>query len=192
MLTAKKLSITAIFVALDVLANIFSIPIMGSNYISFTYLVCFAAAFYLGLTPALIVGALGDLIGCLIVPKGAFNPVIFMSSVLIAVIPALIFKIKGVNKYVKLVIALVICTVLVTAFLNTYALWLMYSKGKTFFVYLWARLPFQLLNTAVNGLLMFILMRIGIIDKLIQKYEINAKVGDSNVVVEDTNEKLDN
>ncbi len=167
MFSTKKLVYTALFTALNVLANIFSIKLFTSNYLSFVYVVCFMAAAYLGILPAAIVAFLGDLIGCFVAPKGEINPLILLSSTLLGLIPALIFKIKNLDLTVKLIIALVICTVVCTSFLNTYALWVMYSSSsKTFWVYLGGRLPFQLVNTFYNGVIVFALLKSKALDRL--------------------------
>ncbi|MDD3831362.1 MAG: folate family ECF transporter S component [Clostridia bacterium] len=183
--TTQKLVYTALLVALNVLANIFSIPILGSNYISFTYLVCFLAGMYLGVVPAVIVGGMGDFLGCLLVPKGVFNPLILLSSIMLALIPALIFRYSKQNKYINVAISVFLCLFLCTAFLNTLGLWLIYGFNNEgieivnfvsyiqavrpirtgFWTYLAARIPFQTLNALVNAVLICVIIKSGIMDK---------------------------
>ena len=85
------------------------------------------------------------------------------------IIPALVYKLPKLSKMLKLVISLVICTIVCSAGLNTYALWVLYGakNGKTFWVYLWGRLPFQLINTVVNGILLAVIQQTKVIDKLL-------------------------
>ncbi len=164
----QKLTATAMLVALSVVANAFSIQVSGSNYISFTYIPCFIAAMYLGIIPSAAVGFLGDLIAGLLFPKGAYNILIGLASMLTAVIPATAYKLFPKYRKVDLFVSLLLCTIICTSGLNTYALWLVYGakNGKTFWVYLWARLPFQLINTVVNGILIWILQASRVVDKL--------------------------
>jgi len=167
----QKLTATAMLVALSVVANIFSVQIYGSNYISFTYIPCFVAAIWLGVIPAAAVGFLGDLIAGLLFPHGVYNILIGISSTLIAVVPAVIYKIMPNKRRIALLTSLAICSTLCTSGLNTYALWLMYGaqSGKTFWVYLGGRLPFQLLNTLVNGVLIALLQESRAIDNALSK-----------------------
>ena len=164
----QKLTATAMLVALSVVANAFSVQISGSNYLSFTYVPSFLAAMYLGIFPAAAVGFLGDLIAGLLFPKGAYNVLIGIASTLLAVIPAVVYKVFPKHRRLNLLVSLILCTVICTCGLNTYAMWLMYGakSGKTFWVYLWGRLPFQLLNTVVNGVIICILQESRVVDKL--------------------------
>ena len=167
----QKLCATAMLIALSVVANAFSIQLSGSNYLSFTYIPCFVAAIYLGIIPAAAVGFLGDLIAGFLFPKGAYNILIGLASTLIAVIPAILYKFFPNHRRLNLFLSLLLCTVVCTSGLNTYAMWLMYGakNGKTFWVYLWGRLPFQLLNTVANGVIVGVLQESRVIDKLFGK-----------------------
>lgn len=172
----QKLAFTALLSALSVLANAFSIPISGSNYISFTYLPSFVAAIYLGVVPATVVGFVGDLIAGLLFPKGAYNILIAIASTLIGTIAGVVYKLFPKHRFAALLISLAACTVVCTAGLNTYALWVLFGakNGKTFWVYLWGRLPFQLLNTFVNGAMIALLQQSRVLDKLFAKIELNG------------------
>lgn len=166
----RLIAYTAVMLALDVVANIFSIPLFGSNYLSFTYAVCFISAVYLGLVPTVAISVFGDILGWLIAPQGAYNPFVGISSLLIGLLPSLILMLPNLNKYVKIAISFVVCAIVCTAGINTYGLWWMYAaaKGKTFWVYL-GRLPFQLIMVVVNAIIVFMIVRLRIIDKLIDK-----------------------
>lgn len=164
-----KIAFTAVLSALSVVANLISITLSGSNYLSFTFVPTFVAGIYFGVGPAAIVGFVGDLIAGIIAPKGAYNLLIALASTLMGVIAALVYKLPKLSPLIKLLLSLVICTVVCSAGLNTYALWLLYGakNGKTFWVYLWGRLPFQLINTAVNGILLAIIQQSKVIDRLL-------------------------
>lgn len=166
-----KLTYTAVLTAICALTNVFSVQLSGSNYLSFTYIPCFIAGIYLGILPGITVGLLGDVIGQLIHPMGAYNPLIGLSCILLGVIPAIVYRTLPLNRPLKLIVSIFLCAVICTSGLNTFALWVMYSasSGKTFWVYLGARLPFQLVMFAVNGVLLLAIQQSNIIDKLIAK-----------------------
>ena len=150
--TPKRISYLGIMTALAVITNIFSVTVnSGANSISFNYVICSLAGVFFGPISGGIVGLLGDLIGCLIAPKGPFNPFVMISSALIGVLSGLAFMIPKVNAYFKIIIAYILIFVVCTLGLNTFGLWFYYAKGKkSFWVYLIGRAPFQAINIAIN------------------------------------------
>ncbi len=150
--TPKRIAYLGIMTALAVITNIFSITVnSGANSISFNYVICSLAGVFFGPVSGGIVGLLGDLIGCLISPKGPFNPFIMLSSALIGVLSGLAFMLPKVNVYFKLLIAYVFIFVVCTLGFNTFGLWFYYAKGKkSFLVYLIGRAPFQAINVVIN------------------------------------------
>lgn len=157
----RKIAYTAVFVALATIANVFTWLPIPSFAISFAAMPSFFAGFICGPIPGFWVGALGDLLGQLISPKGAWLPTITLAAALMGLIPGLINKIPKLNTYIKIVLSFVVCLVVCTMFINTLTLWYTYSysKGstKTFWVYLWGRLPKQGLVSLINlGLTMAI------------------------------------
>lgn len=167
-----KLALTAMLCALAVVANVYTIPLTPSksNVVSFAILPTFVAGAYLGVISAVTVGVLGDLVGHLIAPMGAYNWFVGLSWVLFGLIVALVCKTKW-AWLAKVVTALSICFVVCTCALNTFGLWLQVIVGvspspsgiaqwlamdaggirKSFWVYLGSRLPFQAINVGVNG-----------------------------------------
>lgn len=158
--TTKRIAYLAIFVALAVVTNVFTITFsfMGSNAISFNYVPCFFAGIFLGPISGFIVGVLSDALGCIIAPKGPWLPLITLASGLIGLIPGLIFKIKKVNPYILMAISIVLVFIICTAGLNTLAIFLAYFKGKkTFFAYLGGRVGMQAIVIAINTVLLYAL-----------------------------------
>ena len=150
--TPKRIAYLGIMTALAVITNIFSVTVnSGANSISFNYVICSLAGVFFGPLSGGIVGLLGDLIGCLIAPKGPFNPFVMLSSALIGVLSGLAFMLPKVNAYFKIIIAYLFIFVVCTLGLNTFGLWFYYAKGKkSFWVYLIGRAPFQAINIAIN------------------------------------------
>ncbi len=155
--SVKKLAYTALFAALAVAANGFSVylPVMGvgaSSALSFNYIVCAFAGIFLGPVAGGIVGGVGDVVGWFIQPAGPFNIFITLGSVMLGVIPGLVFKLK-LNPYIKIAISYALVFVVCTAGLNSFGIWFYYVRGKGFFAFLAGRLAVQSIMLAVNAAL---------------------------------------
>ena len=154
--TVKRIAYTALFAALAVIANSFTVylPFMGasSNAVSFNYLVCALAGIFLGPVCGGIVGGVGDILGWLINSSGgAFNVFITLGSVLLGVIPGLVHKIPKLPPIVKILIAYAIVFVVCMCGVNTFGIWFYYIRGaKTYFVYLLGRIATQSIIMAIN------------------------------------------
>ena len=156
-LALKRLAYTALFAALAIAANGFSVflPVMGvgsSASLSFNYIVCVFAGIFLGPVAGGIVGGVGDLLGWVIQPAGPFNVFITIGSVMLGVIPGLVFKTK-LNPFVSVLISYALIFIVCTAGLNSFGIWLFYVRGKSFFVFLAGRLALQSVVLVVNAAL---------------------------------------
>lgn len=160
---AKKVALLAVFIALSIVVNCFSIDVTASNKIAFTYVVCFFAGFLLGGVPAFGIALLGDVIGYLVNPVGVywlFGLTLGVYAFLMGVV--MNFKVRAEeNKaipYVRAAVALLLGYLLITVLLNSAVnywyvmlfLWEGVAK-KTFLVYLGGRLAFQSVVYAVNA-----------------------------------------
>lgn len=160
---AKKVALLAVFIALSIVVNCFSIDVTASNKIAFTYVVCFFAGFLLGGVPAFGIALLGDVIGYLVNPVGVywlFGLTLGVYAFLMGVV--MNFKVRAEeNKavpYVRAAVALLLGYLLITVLLNSavnywYAMLFLWEgvAKKTFFVYLGGRLAFQSVVYAVNA-----------------------------------------
>ena len=169
-----KITLTAVFTALCVVSNIFTITLNASatQVFSFVYFLCFIAGIYLGPVSGACVGFLGDLIGHLIHPLGAYNPIIGLSCLLIGVIPAILWKLPF-KTWAKLALSFVICLVVCTAFLNCLGIYLFINSSKGFFAFVLGRMIFQGPVALANVILVFLLVKSKLIDKLIAKTNVN-------------------
>lgn len=180
--TTFRITIIAMLSAICVVLNIFSISPSNVIKISFIMIPCMLAGLWFGPIDGFIVGAVGDFLGWLMHPDGAWLPLITLASGMLGMIPGFIKYLK-INSYLKIIISTALCLVVCTSGLNTFALWLVYAAGKkTFWVYLWARLPWQTLVAAGNCLIICILYPI--LTPLLSKYG----VGD-NKIKNDMNER---
>lgn len=157
--TTKQISYLAILVAISVVLNMVGIILPGySTKLSFTYIPCFIAGIFMGPLAGLLVGFLGDVLGFLIKSDGlAWMPLITVASSLMGLIPGIICKYLKGNAYIKIALSLAVVFVICSVFINTYALFLLYSKGRTFWVYLGVRMPIQSIIFVVNAVAIFAL-----------------------------------
>ncbi len=158
---AKKEAYLAVFIALAVVANIvLDIDLTPSVKLTFSYVVCFFAAYLMGGVPAFAVAFLGDLIGFFIKPSGVywlFGVTMGVYALLVGVILHLL-PVRGRGApYIKAAVALLAGYIAVTLCLNSvvnyyYVKLLVYhgDYDKPFFVYLGGRIAMQSAVYAVN------------------------------------------
>lgn len=205
-----KITSIAMMTALSIVANLFTITLSGSNAMSFTIAICFFTGIYFGALPAAIVGFVGDLVAHLILPHGAYNIFLALSTTLFGVICALVYKIR-LPKIVKLIISAAICYVVCMCTLNTFGLWMVYKakvpptlsglialfsmeKGSidtSFWVYLAGRAPWSAINLLVNTVIVAGLQQSGVIEKLMIKIN-NKGAAKQAETPTDTNENQSN
>lgn len=160
---SKKIALLAVFIALSIVVNCFSIDVTASNKIAFTYVVCFFAGYLMGGVPAFFIAFLGDAIGYLANPSGVYW-LFGLTLGVYALMMGMIMNVKWGEKksatYLKTILALIIGYLFVTVLLNSAVnywyvrlfLWGGEAK-KTFWVYLGGRLAFQSVVYAVNAAL---------------------------------------
>lgn len=190
-----KIAVTAMLTAFSVVANVYTIPLTptANKAISFTLVFSALAGIYLGILPSAVVGFVGDLLGHVIHPLGAYNFFLGLSCALCGIIFALVYKLKF-HKMLKLIISVACCYIVCSCFLNTFGLWLQIIVGvdpgplglieffkmdqsgirKSFWAYLAGRAPIQLLNWAVNAAIVAILQQTKAMDRLFAKFESKA------------------
>lgn len=146
--------------AVGIVCNIFTI-VTGVKYfaISFAYIPAFLAGTFINPLAGFAVGFIADLLGALIHPLGPYNPIINVSSGLLGLIPGVIFHFVKAKTPVKIVLSFVCTLIICTAGLNTYAIYLMGSKGNTYWAYLALRLPWQSLVSAMNMVIIFAIFK---------------------------------
>jgi len=151
-MSTKKLVYTAVLVAINIALNSVDINVVAFGAkMTFSYIPCFIAGIFLGPLAGLLTGLVGDVLGIIIHPQGVWMPLITVSSALLGLIPGLVFKFIKLNPYIKIAISFALVFLVCTVFLNTYALFLIYSKGRTFWVYLGVRMTTQPIVFAINA-----------------------------------------
>ena len=153
----RTLAACAMLLAMEVVLNLYvSVPIGQTIRISFGYLCVAAAGALFGPVPAIACGALGDIIGHVLKPLGAYFPGFTLSAMIGGAVYAVTFYQKPVT-IVRVVIAQAVVDIGVNLLLNT--LWLQMQGGKAFTVLLPARAVKNLLQYPVDVVLLFLWLR---------------------------------
>ena len=152
-----KIILTAILVALNVILERFmpSYSVWNNN-ISFGFITVAFAACYLGVPYAIAVGGLGDLIGALIKPFGPYFPGYTITNMLVGLCLAIFLYKKA--TVIRIIIATVLNKLVCSLALNTIFISVLYRGGiAAFWVVFVSRIPFVLLMTAVEILVISLL-----------------------------------
>lgn len=165
-LTVKALCYTAVLTAMSAVCNMYTVYLGAGNSIgvTFTYIPNFLAGAFFGPFAGFLCGFLGDLLGCLIMPQGAINPIILLSSGLLGLIPGVVFRLfKGkkaaVEHPVLATVVSLLCMLAICTTLNTIGLYVYYfrAKGRTLAAVFALRIPSQILIWSVNSILIVLI-----------------------------------
>lgn len=160
----KQIILAAVFLALLlVLSRFLSVktPIMK---ISFAFVPTMLCAVYLGWKWTLVVNVLGDLIGAILFPSGAFFIGYTITTAVAALIYGLLLYKKTPNAIpewkfaLKTILATVLVAVIANMFLNTF--WLKITTGQAFWVLLGTRIVKQLVMIPIHIVVILLLERI--------------------------------
>ena len=157
--TAKNVAYLALLTAVSVIANTLTLTMPGSGIaLSFTYIPNFLAGYFFGPGAGFVVGVLGDALGCIIWPKGAWLPLITLSAGLMGAIPGLV-RYLPLSKRWHIAISYVAVYVICSAGINTFTFWKAYAAAKkTFWVYFIGKMPISLANMSLNLVINTMLM----------------------------------
>lgn len=157
--TAKHIAYLALLTAISVILNAITLTVPGSGLaISFTYIPNFLAGYFFGPGAGFLVGVIGDALGCVIWPKGAWLPLLTLSAGLMGAIPGVIAYLPLKEKWLLLISYFAIYLVC-SAGINTFTLWQAYAASKkTFWVYFIGKFPISFANMIANLVANFLLM----------------------------------
>ena len=135
----RVLCASALLAAMYVALYAVKIPLGEQLRITFTFIPIALAGWLFGIVPAIIVGALGDVLGCLLFPQGAY----FFGYTVTAIFTGLIFGMLLYKKPPKLLIWYIIlskflCSLLLNVGLNSY--WATFFVPKSFWVIVYGKL----------------------------------------------------
>ena len=163
----QRLCYSAVLTAFATVANMLTIQISSAFQVSLIATIGFIAGYLLGGGYGFAVCFIGDLIGGIINPLGAYNPIIGIGSGLWGLIPGVIFSRTNINNYLKIVLSYIVCSIVISGFVNTLGIYLMYGLGKRDFIYYFSLYPIKLAASAVNLVISILLLRI--FDRILPK-----------------------
>lgn len=154
--TTRKMILMSILIAMSVtLSRIFGLYIplaTTTKKISFASIPIFIGSIYLGPISGGIMGAMTDIIGSLLFPKGDFQILFTIAPSINGIIPSLIIGKNYKNLPIKVVFACVLQSICANV-LNSYFLALLYGKN-TFLGHLYARIPFAIVMIIVKSIVL--------------------------------------
>lgn len=152
----RRLTVAAMLLALSVILSFLKIPVTNLIEIRFNSLPIAAVGYLFGPVMGGIVGMLADILGYIVKPTGPFFPGFTISSAITGIIYGTLLWRKDVT-LPRLALAEAVQTVVVSIFLNSYFLSVLYGNG--FSVVLSARLLKSIVMFPINVMLLFAIMK---------------------------------
>ena len=150
----KKIILTAILLAIQIILSRFLSVKTPLLKISFAFIPTILCAIWLGFKWTILLNVLGDLIGATLFPTGAFFIGYTISTAISGLIYGLLLYKKEDNSYtdkqflIRLIISVVLVTCISNIGLNT--LWISITTGKAFIVLLGARIVKELVMIPIQ------------------------------------------
>lgn len=142
--------------ALEVILGMFTLNASPFLKISFSFLPVAAAGLLFGPAAGGLVGALGDIAGCLIHPTGPYFPGFTVNAFLAGFLYGIFLYGKHVT-LLRVFLAKTSATVLTSLLLTP--LWLSVLYSKAFFAVLSARVAAEMILLPINILMMYLLLK---------------------------------
>lgn len=151
-------------VALTVVLDKFvMIPLGNTIRIGFGSLPVILAAIYLSPVAGAVIALVADLVGCLLAGY-AVNPIITLGFVLTAFLSGVLYNyvFAKLPLTLRLFLSIIPAAAVGSALVTSFGLWLWYSKGTPYPLYVLARLPSFAINyTAVTVIIRLVLLHGG-------------------------------
>lgn len=179
----RYLTYVAVFAALAIVMKLIGqvLTFTDSFKVTLIYFIWLIAGAALGPIGGGAVGFVSDVLGAIVIPTGAVNPLLILGNTAYGVIAGLCFKFTPSRHYaVKMIVSGVACTVLCTCLFNSFAIWVAYYKDVfSFWQYFAAK---RALQPVVAGINIFIavamiplLVSLGLLPKYDKKEKKNAQ-----------------
>ncbi|MBQ7751804.1 MAG: folate family ECF transporter S component [Clostridia bacterium] len=150
----RVLCATALLSAIYVAIYAVKIPLGDQLRITFTFVPVALAGWLFGIVPAVIVGALGDFLGCYIFPQGAYFWGFTVTAVLTGVIFGLcLYKKDGKKLFWYVALSKFLVSLLLNVGLNSY--WATLFVPKSFFVIMWSKVLKNALMLPIEIIVLF-------------------------------------
>ncbi|MCM1368625.1 MAG: folate family ECF transporter S component [Roseburia sp.] len=131
--TTKRITYTAVLAALALIMKFVGqfMTLTPSFKLTLVYTVWLIAGATLGPLGGGAVCFISDVLGAIIFPTGAINPLLILGNTLYGVIAALVFRFTPGKAAVKFIASGIVCTLLCTCLINTAAIWYWYKYSET-------------------------------------------------------------
>ncbi len=163
--SAKKLKDTrvlctaAVFTALYVVLDFLQIPITPQSRISLTFLPIALCGWLFGPVPAMLTGVLGDTLGFLIHPTGAYFPGFGITAMFSGLAFGMFLYEAGQKGiWIRLTLAKTFVTIFLNIILNTFWLSILYQKA--YFVYMLSRIAKNVVTLPIEIALLFVVFSV--------------------------------
>lgn len=155
----RVLCTAAILAALFVVLYSIKLNLAPELRITFTFIPLALAGWLLGPVPAMLVGLIGDVIGCIIFPAGPYFPGFTLTKIVSGLIYGVFLYRTGSRKHTLYVSGAVIFTnILANVVMNS--LWLSMLYGKAWSVYAASHLVKNILASPIEIIILLILIKI--------------------------------
>ena len=157
-LTPNRIAVLSMLVALQVVfGKITQIPLLEKEY-NLGFIPIALAGWMMGIGAGAIVAVLGDILGALIFPTGAYFPGFTVTACIVGILYGLwLYKTRSSVYRIGLA---VISTEIVNLLLNSYWLSIILTSGKSYGAILTGRAPIYLPESALQILILFVLLNI--------------------------------
>lgn len=155
----RALCTSAILAALFVALYAVKIPLAPELRITFTFVPLAVAGWLFGPVPAMVCGLIGDIIGCILFPAGAYFPGFTLTQILGGLIfGLLLYRQSPKRMFLSVLVSKIIINLTLNVMLNS--LWLSILYGKVWTVYAASHLVKNLISLPVETVLLFIIIRL--------------------------------
>lgn len=164
-LSAKNLAktrvicISAILSALFIVLYSIKLQLAPELRITFTFIPLALSGWLLGPVPAMLVGLIGDLVGCILFPAGPYFPGFTLTQVLSGLIFGLFLFRKNTD---KILLPVLFSKAIISMFLNVglNALWLSMLYGKVWTIYATSHLIKNILALPIEVVILLLIIKV--------------------------------
>ncbi len=164
-ISAKSLAKTRVLCTSAILAAMFvvlysiKLQLAPELRITFTFVPLALAGWLLGPVPAMLVGLVGDLVGCLLFPAGPYFPGFTLTQILAGLIFGIFLYRKNAQ---KIFLPILFSKAIISMFLNVglNAIWLSMLYGKAWTVYAASHLIKNIIALPIEVVLLLLIIKV--------------------------------
>lgn len=153
------LCLSAILAALFVILYGFKLQLAPELRISFTFIPLALAGWLFGPVPAMLVGLIGDVVGCILFPAGAYFPGFTVTQIFSGLLFGLFLYGKNPKKiFLPILVSKITISILLNVILNS--LWLSVLYGKAWKIYAASHLIKNIASLPIEVMLLVLVIKI--------------------------------